>query len=164
MPGDFERRQTLAGSERFVTPRLREVEQEILSADDQAKALEWEHFVQLQQAVHDDLRAIQDVAEAIGELDALQSLAEAARAWRYVRPCVDESDDLIVVEGRHPVVERRVEGEFVTNDTSLTPTRRIAVITGPNMAGKSTFMRQVALIALLAQMGSFVPAKEAKVG
>ncbi len=164
VPGDFERRQTLAGSERFVTPRLREVEQEILSADDQAKALEWEHFVQLQQAVHDDLRAIQDVAEAIGELDALQSLAEAARAWRYVRPCVDESDDLIVVEGRHPVVERRVEGEFVTNDTSLTPTRRIAVITGPNMAGKSTFMRQVALIALLAQMGSFVPAKEAKVG
>ena len=164
VPGDFERRQTLAGSERFVTPRLREVEREILTADDRSRSLEWEYFVQLQQAVLEELDAIQDVAEAIGELDALQSLAEAARTWRYTRPQVTEGDELVIVGGRHPVVERRAGAEYVANDLSLSAQRRIAVLTGPNMAGKSTFMRQAALIVLLAQAGSFVPAKEATVG
>ena len=165
VPPDYERKQTLAGAERYVTTELRQREQEIAHADEQLKELEWSIFSQLTQTAGTYIRGLQACAEGVGELDALLSLAAAASQHRYVRPTVDESLDLVIAGGRHPVVERHVGGDFVPNDSDLSCTdRQIALITGPNMAGKSTYMRQVALIALMAQMGSYVPADSARVG
>lgn len=164
VPSVYERRQTLAGAERFVTPALREREQEILHADELAKEREWVHVARLLEAATARLTAIQETADALAGIDALASLAEAARAHGYVRPTVDEGAAIQIRAGRHPVVERHVGGGYVANDTDLSPDRQIAVITGPNMAGKSTYMRQVALIVLMAQMGSFVPADSAHIG
>ncbi len=165
VPPDYERKQTLAGAERYVTGELRQREEEIAHADEQLKELEWSIFSQLVQKAGLCIRGLQACAEAVGELDALLSLSSAASQYRYVRPNVDESLDIAITGGRHPVVERHVGGDFVPNDAALSCTeRQIALITGPNMAGKSTYMRQVALIVLMAQMGSYVPADSARVG
>ncbi|MHB1628047.1 MAG: DNA mismatch repair protein MutS [Bacilli bacterium] len=165
IPPDYERKQTLAGAERYVTPELRQWEAEIADADEQLKELEWSIFSQLAQKTGLCIRGLQACAEAVGELDALLSLAAAASRHRYVRPIVDDSQDIEIVGGRHPVVERHVDGGFVPNDSALScGQRQIALITGPNMAGKSTYMRQLALIVLMAQMGGYVPADSARVG
>ena len=168
-PEDYERVQTLANAERFTTPELREMEQNIVGANDRAAALERELFesVRLQSLEHAD--AMRAAAEAVANVDVLASLAEVARRDGWTRPDVDDGDALEIHAGRHPVVEpllaARGDGEFVPNDTHLDPAEvQILVLTGPNMSGKSTYLRQVALIVLLAQMGSFVPAESARVG
>ena len=165
VPEDYERKQTLVGAERFVTPELRQYEQEITQADERIKELEWEHFVALVQEIKTYVRSIQEISDALGNLDAIMSLAFCAVRYGYTRPEIDQSGDLVIEEGRHPVVERHVDGNYVPNDTLFTERmRRMGIVTGPNMAGKSTYMRQVALIVILAQMGSFVPAKFARIG
>ena len=165
VPPDYERKQTLTNGERFVTPELRMREQEILAADDVMKEREYEHFLKLLEEIAGHLHDIQESAEAIGRIDAILSMALAAKKHRYVRPNVDDSQDLVIRQGRHPVVEHHVQGDYVPNDVRLnTEDRQIALITGPNMAGKSTYMRQVAHIVILAQMGSFVPADFAHIG
>jgi DNA mismatch repair protein MutS len=166
---DYERKQTLANAERFTTPELREMEQNVLGARDRAAALEREIFESLRQATLEHAARVRSVADSIADLDAATALAEVARRDGWVRPVVDGSEGLEIRAGRHPVVEpllaaRRGE-EFVPNDTELDPaTTQILVLTGPNMSGKSTYLRQVALIALLAQVGSFVPAESARIG
>jgi DNA mismatch repair protein MutS len=169
IPDDYERKQTLANAERFTTPELREMEAKVLGANERAAALEREVFEGIRQSVLEQAPGIRAAAEATACLDALQSLAEVARRDGWVRPTVEEGDLLEIRAGRHPVVEpllaaRTVE-EFVPNDTDLDSTStRILLITGPNMAGKSTYLRQVALLVLLAQLGSFVPAESARIG
>ena len=169
VPDDYERKQTLANAERFTTPELREMEAKVVGAHERAASLEREILEDVRRAVLADAPLLRDAAETVAELDALQSLAEVARRDGWVRPVVDGSTGLEVAAGRHPVVEgmlRGVAGEdFVPNDAALDPAEtRILVITGPNMSGKSTYLRQVALLVLLAQMGSFVPAESARVG
>ena len=169
VPDDYERKQTLANAERFTTSGLRDVEQRVLGGTEQAAALEREIFEKVRQSILEHAPAIGAAAEAVADLDAFASLAEVARRDGWLRPSVDASDSLEIRAGRHPVVEpllvARGAEEFVPNDTDLDPdTRQILVLTGPNMSGKSTYLRQVALIVLLAQMGSFVPAESARVG
>jgi DNA mismatch repair protein MutS len=169
VPEDYERKQTLANAERFTTPALREMESKVLGANERAAALEREIFERVRQSTLEHAASIRAAAEAIASLDALQSLAEVARRDGWILPMVDESDVLEIRAGRHPVVEplllARAGEEFVPNDTQLDPaTTRILLITGPNMSGKSTYLRQVALLALLAQIGSFVPAEHARIG
>ena len=166
---DYERKQTLANAERFTTPELREMESKVLGANERAAALEREVFESVRQLVLAQAAEIRAAAEAVANLDALQSLAEVGRRDGWVRPVVGESDLLEIRAGRHPVVEpllaERTGEQFVPNDTDLDPaSTRILLITGPNMAGKSTYLRQVALLVLLAQIGSFVPADSACVG
>jgi len=169
IPDDYERKQTLANAERFTTPELREMESKVLGANERAAALEREVFESVRQSALEQALGIRAAAEAVASLDALQCLAEVARRDGWVRPVVEESDLLEIRAGRHPVVEpllaaRRGE-EFVPNDTDLDPaSTRILLITGPNMAGKSTYLRQVALLVLLAQIGSFIPARTARIG
>ena len=169
VPDDYERKQTLANAERFTTPELREMESKVLGAHDRAAALEREILEDVRNAVLAEAALLRDVAESVSELDALQSLAEVARRDDWVRPEVDDSTALSITGGRHPVVEgmlgRSGGDAFVPNDADLDPdATRILVITGPNMSGKSTYLRQVALLVLLAQMGSFVPAEAARIG
>jgi DNA mismatch repair protein MutS len=169
IPDDYERKQTLANAERFTTAELREMESKVLGANERAAALERELFEAVRQSVLEQAGGIRAAAEAVASVDALQSLAEVARRDGWVRPMVEESDLLEIRAGRHPVVEpllaARTGEEFVPNDTELDPaSTRILLITGPNMAGKSTYLRQVALLVLLAQIGSFVPAEGARVG
>jgi DNA mismatch repair protein MutS len=164
VPEDYERKQTLANAERYVTPELKEWERKVLSSEDRARALEYDLFVALRSEVAARAPAIRASAVVVAELDALGSFAEAAVRGDYVRPRVDEGDGLAIVEGRHPVVERLVGGTFVPNDVKLDGDERILIVTGPNMGGKSTYLRQVALITLMAQAGSFVPAREAHIG
>jgi len=168
VPGDYERKQTLANAERFTTAELREVEGRVRGAAERAAALERELFAGVRQAVLENAAAIRAAAEAVAELDALASLAEVARQGGWVRPEVDPGLGLEIRAGRHPVVEPLLAqsgGEFIPNDAQLDPGgTRILVLTGPNMSGKSTYLRQVALLALLAQMGSFVPAASARIG
>ncbi len=168
VPGRFERRQTLANAERFATPELREVEQTVLGANERAAALEREIFESVRMSVLEHAARIRVAADAVAQLDALAALAEVARADDWTRPVVDDSHVLEIRAGRHPVIEplllRRRE-EFVPNDADLDPSdTQILLLTGPNMSGKSTYLRQVALITLLAQMGSFVPAESARIG
>jgi DNA mismatch repair protein MutS len=167
-PDDYERKQTLANAERFTTPELREVEQSVLGANDRAAALERELFESVRRHAIEYAVAIGDAAEAVADLDAFASLAEVARLEGWIQPRVDEGEALEIRSGRHPVLEPLMGArgeEFVPNDTLLEPEdTRILVLTGPNMSGKSTYLRQVALIVLLAQMGSFVPAESARVG
>jgi len=168
-PADYERKQTLANAERFTTPELREVESRVLGAHERAAALERELFEQLRTALLAHEAEIRAAADAVAEVDALQSLAEVARRDGWVRPHVDAGERLEIRAGRHPVVEpmllARTGETFVANDALLDPEdARILLLTGPNMSGKSTYLRQVASIALLAQIGSFVPAESAHVG
>jgi len=169
VPADYERKQTLAGAERFTTPELREMEGRVLGAHERAAALERSLFEELRTALLDHGAAIRAAADAVAGADALQSLAEVARRDGWVRPTVDAGERLEIRAGRHPVVEAmllaRTGEAFVPNDALLDPEdARILLLTGPNMSGKSTYLRQVALIALLAQVGSFVPAEAARVG
>ncbi|MGH7899551.1 MAG: DNA mismatch repair protein MutS [Candidatus Binatia bacterium] len=165
-PPDYQRKQTIAGGERFVTGELKEYEAKVLGADDRLKKIEAELFDELVKSVAARLPELTATARALGELDCLRSLAEVAVRGRYVRPMLDSSSALEIREGRHPVVERTLPaGRFVPNDAELDPDRaQIVILTGPNMAGKSTYLRQNALIVLLAQIGSFVPAARARIG
>jgi DNA mismatch repair protein MutS len=168
VPADYERRQTLANAERFTTPELREREATILSASERAAALERETLDGLRQEVLAHAEPLRAAADAVGELDALQSLAEVARRDGWVPPHLDDSETLSIRGGRHPVVEHMLAERgtpFVPNDAALAQdATRILLLTGPNMSGKSTYLRQVALLVLLAQMGSFVPAESAEIG
>ncbi len=166
VPDDYVRKQTTVNGERFITPELKEIENKILGADERAKAREAEIFQELRALVVGHLAAIQETASSLAALDALGSLAETARQLHYCRPVVDDSGVLEIVEGRHPILDFQSTGErFVPNDTSLdTDGHRFAIITGPNMAGKSTYIRQVALLTLMAQIGSYLPAQSAHVG
>jgi DNA mismatch repair protein MutS len=166
VPEDYHRKQTTSNSERYITPELKEIEGKILGAEDRAKAIEIEIFQKLRSLVLDAMPRIQQTAAALGALDALGSLAETARLFGYCRPVVDGSGVIEIEEGRHPVLDQRAGAErFVPNDTSLDrDAKKFAILTGPNMAGKSTYIRQVALLVLLAQTGSYLPAKRAHVG
>jgi DNA mismatch repair protein MutS len=166
VPADYHRKQTIAGGERFITPALKEYEEKVLGADARIVERELEMFEVLKAAVAAEAPRIQATARALGSLDALASLADVAAVNNYTKPHVHERDDVAVVDGRHPVVERRTSraGEpFVANDVTLNGTDcQLIVLTGPNMGGKSTYLRQTALIAVMAQAGSFVPAREAR--
>ena len=166
VPGDYIRKQTLAGCERYITQELKDLEHTILTASDRVVALEYDLFTRLRETVGAQMGRIQATAAAIAELDALGSLAAAAVQYNYCRPTVDDSGVIEIHDGRHPVVERVLKDSlFVPNDTYMgQEANRVAIITGPNMAGKSTYMRQVALISLMAQVGSFVPARSARLG
>ena len=166
VPGDYIRKQTVATGERYYTPELKEMEGKILGAEDRAHALEFELFLQVRAVVIEKSVVIQQSAAAIAALDALAGLAELARHQNYCRPVVNATGAIEIVDGRHPVLEQTlVEERFVPNDTLLTtPDNLVLIITGPNMAGKSTYIRQVALLVLLAQVGSFIPAKQATIG
>ena len=166
VPEDFIRKQTLVNAERFITPELKEWEAKILGADERAKDLEKDLFTRLREEVAGWVEPVQRTARAVAEVDVLACLAEVAASNDYVRPIVDETSEIEIREGRHPVVERLLpDGKFVPNDVHLDGNRdQILIITGPNMAGKSTVLRQVGLIALLAQVGCFVPAKSARIG
>ncbi len=164
VPKDYVRKQTLANCERFLTDELKKLEDTILGAEDNALRLETELFAGIREILKGDLARLQSLAEALKSLDALLSLAQIAREEDYVRPEVNEDGILEIADGRHPVVENAIGREkFVPNDTSLDRARRVMIITGPNMAGKSTYMRQVALIVLMAHVGSFVPALRANI-
>ena len=166
VPQDYIRKQTTVGAERFVTPELKEYEEKVLTAEEKRCALEFRLFEDLRAKVVKEAGALRAAGEAVATCDALLSFARCAAEYGYVRPVVDESDVLEIVEGRHPVVERMLShGEYVPNDVRLDRQEaQLLVITGPNMAGKSTVMRQVALLALMAQAGSFVPARTARIG
>ena len=165
VPANYVRKQTLVNAERYITPELKEFETKILGAQEKIVNLEHHLFLQLRDFVKQRLTEIQTTARCLAVLDCLLSLAEAAAQYRYVRPTMTEDQRIVIREGRHPVVERLLAGEiFVPNDTLLDPHEcEIMILTGPNMAGKSTYMRQVALLTLMAQAGSFVPAKEAAI-
>ena len=165
-PADYERRQTLTTGERYVTPELKEYERKVLGAQEKSIAIEQRIFREMLETISASTVAIQETALAIGELDALLSLADRALAAGYVRPEVDDSDELEIVDGRHPIIEQLPDAEpFVPNSTHLnTTTDQIMLITGPNMAGKSTYIRQVATIAVMAQMGGYVPAASMRLG
>src|SRR5437870_3430203 len=162
----YTRKQTTVGGERFVTPELKEIEAKILGADERARQLEYQLFQKLRDETLRELGPIQQTAEAIAVLDVICALAETARLFRYCRPALNETLRLVIKDGRHPVLDQTlVEEKFVPNDTSLdSENLRLAIITGPNMAGKSTYIRQVALIVLMAHIGSFVPAESAEIG
>ena len=166
VPVHYERKQTTVGGERFVTPELKEMEAKILGADERARQIEYQLFQKLRDETLRELGPIQQTAEAIAVLDVMCALAETARLFRYCRPTLNETLRLVIKDGRHPVLDQTlVEEKFVPNDTSLDGENlRLAIITGPNMAGKSTYIRQVALIVLMAQIGSFVPAESAEIG
>ena len=166
VPDDYTRKQTTAGGERFITPELKEMEGKILGAEERARALEIEIFQRLRTSVLEHVVALQENASSAGALDSLASLAETARLYGYARPVVDDSKVLEIRDGRHPVLDQRAGGEnFVSNDTDLDASNhRMGIITGPNMAGKSTYLRQVGLLTVMAQMGSWIPAASARIG
>jgi DNA mismatch repair protein MutS len=166
VPSDYVRKQTLVHAERFITPALKDREVEMLRAEEQVLSLEQQLYEQVCQQLAQSTHRMQQVAEILSQLDTLSALAEVAVTRQYCRPKLDNSDTLTITEGRHPILEVLYQEErFVPNDTFLDrDTSQILLLTGPNMAGKSTYMRQVALIVLLAQIGSFVPAREAHIG
>jgi DNA mismatch repair protein MutS len=166
VPAHYTRKQTTVGGERFITPELKEMEAKVLGADDRAQNLEYQLFQKLRDETLREIEPTQQTADAIAVLDVLCALAETARLFRYSRPELNDSLRLVIKDGRHPVLDQSlVEEKFVPNDTELDgETIRMAIVTGPNMAGKSTYIRQVALIVLMAQIGSFVPAESAEVG
>jgi len=165
VPEDYIRKQTMANAERFITPELKEMENTILSANEKSTALEYELFVQLRDMVAEKVVESQTTARAVGMIDALLSLSVVAVENSFVRPQLSTGTRIDIKDGRHPVVEQNTEVNFVPNDTNLDcEDEQILLITGPNMAGKSTYMRQVALIVLMSQIGSFVPARQAEIG
>ena len=165
VPPDYVRKQTLKNAERYITPDLKEYETRVLTAEERARELEYNLFVQVRQSVAEHTARLQETAQLLAELDALASLADAAAEYRYVRPEMTEGQEIEIRDGRHPVLERALPEPFVPNDTALDGEQtQIMIITGPNMAGKSTYIRQVALIALMAHVGSFVPAASARIG
>ncbi len=165
VPDYYTRKQTLANAERYITPELKELEDMILGAEDKLYALEYELYSQVRDTIASEIERIQKTAKAVAALDAFASLAVVAERNNYTRPKINEKGVIDIKEGRHPVVERMIPNDmFIANDTYLDDKKhRISIITGPNMAGKSTYMRQTALIALMAQIGSFVPAKSADI-
>jgi len=166
VPDDYQRKQTMTNAERYITPALKEMENKILGADERAKQLEYEEFIKLRQAVADEIDRLQQCAESLATLDVLLGLAELAQLHQHTRPIIDESRDLHISNGRHPVLEQTlVDEKFVPNDTLMEEcSSRLILLTGPNMAGKSTYIRQVALITLMAQIGAYVPAEKARIG
>lgn len=166
VPEDYIRKQTLANAERYTTPRLKELEDSILNAEDKLSSLEYEMFCEVRDRITAQMERIQQTARAVAQLDVFSSLSYVAERNQYVRPSLNEKGIIDIKDGRHPVVEQMINNDmFISNDTYLDNQKHcIAVITGPNMAGKSTYMRQTALIVLMAQIGSFVPAKKANVG
>ncbi len=166
VPDNYIRKQTLTNAERYITPELKELEDTILGAEEKLTALEYELFTGIRDQIAAQAERIQKTAKAVAKLDVLASLAFVADKNRYVRPKINEKGTIEIKEGRHPVVEQMMSGHlFVANDTSLDKgANRVSIITGPNMAGKSTYMRQTALIVLMAQIGSFVPAESANIG
>ncbi|MBV8213662.1 MAG: DNA mismatch repair protein MutS [Verrucomicrobia bacterium] len=166
VPADYIRKQTTVNGERFITPELKEFEAKVLGADERAKQLEYQLFLKLREATLGYLEPLQETARAVAQLDLIASLAETARLFGYCQPEVNAESSLHIVEGRHPVLDQNLtEEKFVPNDCLLDgETNRLLLITGPNMAGKSTYIRQVALLVLMAQIGSFIPAKSATVG
>jgi len=165
-PADYERKQTLVNAERFTSPELKEYERKILAADERISEIERQLFIDLRSSIAAQAARLRKTAAAIAQLDVLTSLAKLAADRGYTRPEFNSTGELLIVGGRHPVIEEllRQKGErFVPNDLCLEPGRQqLLLITGPNMGGKSTYLRQAALIVLLAQMGSFVPARQAK--
>ncbi len=165
VPPSFQRRQTLINAERFITQELKEFEHQVLTAEERLKAIEIECFEELKKEVAREAPSVHAAAIAIAKQDVFLSFAKVAQMYGWVRPQVDESAVFEIVEGRHPVIEKAIgKAAFIPNDTHLDAEKQLMLITGPNMAGKSTYIRQVALIAILAQMGSFVPAKSAHIG
>ncbi|WP_418384028.1 DNA mismatch repair protein MutS [Akkermansia sp.] len=166
VPPDYQRKQTLVNAERFVTPELKQMENTILGADERSRQVEYEQFLLLREEVGRHIDGIQITADAMADLDVLLGLAEGAQQYQYCRPVLDNSMTLRIVNGRHPVIEQNVSGDvFVPNDAFLEPEEnRLILLTGPNMAGKSTYIRQVALITLMAQIGAYVPAESAHIG
>src|SRR5205085_5783126 len=165
VPDDYQRRQTITNGERFVTPALKEYEARVLTAAERIEVRERELFEAVRARVAAHITRLQRTARALGELDTLCTFAEVAAREDYVRPDVDEGFDLEIIGGRHPVVERMMpRDKFIPNDVRLTNDARVIILTGPNMAGKSTILRQIGLIVLMAQMGAYVPARSARVG
>jgi DNA mismatch repair protein MutS len=165
VPEEYIRKQTLVNSERFITAELKEHEEKILHAEERSNELEHQLFLEVRETIAADIARLQKIADFVALLDVLAALAELAALNRFVRPQVLDSDRIRIQGGRHPVIERTHRDPFIPNDTYLDREEdQIQIITGPNMGGKSTFLRQVALICILAQMGSFVPAEEAEIG
>ena len=166
VPESYIRKQTVKNAERYITPELKEFESKVLQAEERSRDLEYDIFCALRDELAGQLGRILDTAHALAQVDVLAGLAQKAAENRYCKPTLDGGDALRIADGRHPVIERMPDGEaFVPNDSRLNRSdRRITILTGPNMAGKSTYIRQTALIVLLAQIGSFVPAREAKIG
>ena len=165
VPERYIRKQTLTGAERYITEELKEMESRVLGAKDKVIALEYELFQKIREYIADNISRVRSTASSRARLDVFASLAEVAKKNNYICPEVDYSDKIYIKDGRHPIVETFLpEGMFIPNDVDLDSKSRLMLITGPNMAGKSTYMRQSALIVLMAQMGSFVPAKEARIG
>jgi DNA mismatch repair protein MutS len=165
VPPDYIRKQTIAGGERYITPALKEYEEKVLGADERIVSRELEIFEALRQRVAAEAPRVLDTARGVAGLDVLSGLAETATACNYTKPYVHDGDEIAASDVRHPVVERLAGGAFVPNDIQLNgSTHQLVILTGPNMGGKSTYLRQVALLCLLAQSGSFVPAREAKIG
>ncbi len=166
VPDDYTRKQTMSNAERYITPALKEMENKVLGAEERSKQLEAELFAQLRAQVITHLPRLQQAAAAVAETDVLCALADGAQLHRHCRPVLDLSNGFFVVNGRHPVLEQTLtDTKFVPNDTELDPeTARLQILTGPNMAGKSTYIRQIALIAVMAQIGAYVPAESATLG
>ncbi len=166
VPADYTRKQTMSNAERYITPALKEMENKVLGAEERSKQLEHELFCTLRDQVARHIPALQETAAAIAEIDVLAGLAETAQLHRHTRPTLENSRRLLITNGRHPVLEQTlVDEKFVPNDTTMEPDdSRVHILTGPNMAGKSTYIRQVALIVLMAQAGAFVPAEAAVIG
>ncbi len=166
VPEEYIRKQTLVNAERFITPELKEYESKVLGAEERLKNLEYEVFIKIRSTIADETEKLQQTSAAIAELDALYSYASIAKKYNYERPEVTDGDVIQIQEGRHPVIEGLSGSEkFIANDCLIdSGANKILIITGPNMAGKSTYMRQTALIVLMAQVGSFVPAREARIG
>ncbi|MFN2446128.1 MAG: DNA mismatch repair protein MutS [Vicinamibacterales bacterium] len=164
VPADYDRKQTIAGGERFITPALKSYEERVLGADERSVERELEIFESLRGRVATEAPRVLDTARAVATIDVLAGLAETATLANYTKPHVHEGDEIIASDVRHPVVERLAGGRFVPNDVHLDAARQLVILTGPNMGGKSTYLRQVGLLCLLAQSGSFVPARDAKIG
>ena len=166
VPEDYQRKQTLVNAERYITPGLKEREEEIVTAQERMQTLEYDLFVALRTRIAAEAKRIYTTAEAVAEIDVLAAFAEVASTRAYAKPDVNEGGRIEIADGRHPVVESLMSaGEFVPNDSRLdSETASLQIVTGPNMAGKSTYLRQVALITLMAQVGAFVPAKAASIG